>query len=544
MNLFVIFNVIFYALTIAGLYKLFEKARIQRPETYAWVKGWHALIPGYGWWVWLKIIGKPWWWLCFAPIPAFNIMVFGGMLIELTQSFRKNHTVSVLNDNKTETKKRPSANSSSSVSETAEVAPRSSVWEQLLIVIFPFAYLPFIGFKPEYKYIGASGKMKKKRKSIQREWSDAIIFAGVAATLIRTFLFEAYTIPTSSMEKSLLIGDYLFVSKFHYGSRVPMTPLAIPFAHQEFLGGKAYSELLSLPYMRIPGLQKIKNNDVVVFNYPGNMFNPEDPEFKRPVDKKTNYIKRCIGIPGDSLKVADAQVYINNKVLPFSNMGQHAYLVKTKNVPLCREVGRDMNNQPVTEIDESLLELDITECMPGDSSTYLIHTSEAKAAQLKTWSTVSNIQRINQTKGMIDPQRPLFPGNNKLFPWNIDNYGNLYIPKKGASIVMNEQTYTVYGKTIELFENAGKVTFENGTVKINGQAVSKYTFKYDYYFMMGDNRSNSLDGRFWGFVPETHVVGKAWMIFFSLKNKEFAINKGFFSRVRWNRLFNFVAYKK
>jgi len=533
MNLFVILNLIFYGLTVAGLYVLFEKARKAKPEMHSKVRGWHALIPGYGWWVWLQIIGKPWWWLLFVPLPAFNIMIFGGMLLELTQSFRKKHETKYVNE---EVK---------GVYVKREVAPRSTVWEQLLIVIFPFVYVPYLAFKPEYRYIGPSGKMKKEKKSWQREWADAIIFAGIAAVLIRSFLFEAFTIPTSSMEKSLLIGDYLFVSKFHYGARIPMTPLAIPFAHQEFLGMKAYTDAVSLPYYRLPALQKIKNNDVVVFNYPGNMFTPQDPEFSRPIDKKTNYIKRCVGIPGDSLKIVNGQVFINNKTLPFAKNGQHAYLVKTKNIPLSQASDmRDINGQVIYEPDETLLEIGITECYPGDSSTYLIHTSDEKADILKTWATVSSVRKLIQPAGIIDPQRPLFPGNNKLFPWNIDNYGSLYIPKKGTTISMNEQTFAMYGKTIELFEGVGKVTFDNGTIKINNSPVTKYTFKYDYYFMMGDNRSNSLDSRFWGFVPETHIVGKAWMIFFSLKNKEHSINKGFFSRVRWGRLFNFVAYKK
>ncbi len=350
-----------------------------------------------------------------------------------------------------------------------------------------------------------------RRKSKTREWFDAFIFAVIAATIIRTFLLEAFTIPTPSMEKSLLVGDFLFVSKINYGARTPMTPLSFPFAHQEMpiLGTKSYSEALTLPYYRLPGFSKIKNDDVVVFNYP--------MEDERPVDKKTHYIKRCIGIPGDTLLITDRVIRINNQVKPLPEGGQYLYQVNTN--------GTGFNPRVLEK-------LDITEGGPGNfEGEYRFFLTNKAAEELQKLPNVAKVEPFFQAKGVYEDY--IFPFNSAL-PWNIDNFGPLYIPKKGDQIELNAKNIALYKRCIEIYE--GNTFSQSGdVVYINNEPVKYYTFKMDYYFMMGDNRHNSADSRFWGFVPEDHIVGKAVFIWLSW-NK----NGSFFNKIRWSRLFSLI----
>lgn len=355
-------------------------------------------------------------------------------------------------------------------------------------------------------------KPTTEKKSPLREWIDAILFAVVAATIIRMFFIEAYTIPTSSMEKSLLIGDFLFVSKFNYGPRIPNTPLSFPFAHHTMplLGTQSYLEWIKLPYMRIPGFQKIKNDDVVVFNYPMEDF--------RPVDKRENYIKRCVAIGGDSLKVINGVVYINGKRQKDIEGMQYNYSLRTDGTGF---------NQKV------LAKLDVTE--GGQTSnfgdfTYTLTASNAE--KLKKFPNVKNLDVAWQAKGQYADY--IFP-NEPSLPWNVDNYGPLYIPKEGDKIELTPKNLAIYRRAIQVYEG-NKVEVVNGKVMINGSEASHYTFKMNYYFMMGDNRHNSADSRFWGFVPEDHVVGKALFIWLSLNSNENNIVK----KIRWNRFFKII----
>jgi signal peptidase I len=352
-------------------------------------------------------------------------------------------------------------------------------------------------------------KKGKAKKSALREWADAIVFAVIAATIIRWLLLEAFTIPTPSMEKSLLVGDFLFVSKIHYGPRTPKTPLQIPLTHQTIWGTNipSYVDWIQLPQFRFPGFTKIKRNDVVVFNYP--------PELEHPVDLKTNYIKRCVAISGDSIKVVDSQVYVNDEPSLNPPKMQTKHFVRTKDV---------INDRIFRKYD--ITDYNLT------NSGYLIHTTEENATLFEALPFVEDVQKVkaghDQTNPRVYPRSP-------LFAWNEDFYGAIWVPSEGTTIEINEKTLALYRDVILNYEHLEDVKVEDNKLIIDGKEVLNYTFKQDYYFMMGDNRHNSEDSRFWGFVPEDHVVGKAFFIWLSLDKYE-----SIFKKVRWSRLFNLI----
>ncbi|POY36565.1 signal peptidase I [Solitalea longa] len=362
-----------------------------------------------------------------------------------------------------------------------------------------------------WKKNGTTAAADSKKKSTAREWTDAIIFAVIAATLIRTFFIEAYTIPTPSMEKSLLVGDFLFVSKVNYGARTPMTPIAFPFAHHTILGMKAYSDVVQWDYHRIPGFQDIKNGDVVVFNYPVDV----DPAtgLPRPVDKRENYIKRCIAIAGDTISVIKGEAYVNGKPAPVQQQGQTDYTVQTD--------GTDLNRKTLQEMHIS-----------GDkisSNVYDLTMTPENAEKMKQFSSVKSVQKFVYPDSIADPS--IYP-QDAAFKWNVDNFGPLWVPKKGATLKLTKENIALYRHCINFYEK-NELKEQPDGFYINGKKTDSYTFKMNYYFMMGDNRHNSLDSRFWGFVPEDHVVGKALFIWMSYDSEG-----GFFSKIRWSRLFN------
>jgi signal peptidase I len=354
------------------------------------------------------------------------------------------------------------------------------------------------------------------KKSTGREWLDAAVFAIVAATIIRTFFIEAYTIPTPSMEKSLLVNDYLFVSKMHYGPRIPMTPLAIPFVHHTtpIVGGKSYIESVKWPYKRIWGFSQIERNDDMVFNW------PQDHENNRPVDKKENYIKRCVGLPGDTLEIKDRVLFIN---------GQPGY--KPKYQQFVYQVGMYPTGYDIgAEVADDLGLYNITNDRNEPIPNYYSLTDD----DVKNLKAIPNvIVRLADTfggrmnKGMA--QADIFTHDTTNFKWNQDNFGPMWIPKKGATVAITPQNIALYRTIITEYE--GHTLDETKfPFIIDGKVASTYTFAMNYYWLMGDNRHNSLDSRFWGFVPEDHVVGKAWFIWMSYDKHG----------IRWKRLLRSV----
>ncbi|MVM39011.1 signal peptidase I [Spirosoma sp. HMF3257] len=378
-------------------------------------------------------------------------------------------------------------------------------------------------------------KSLNPKKSPIREWFDSVLFAVIAATLIRFLTFEAYAIPTPSMENSLMVGDFLFVSKLHYGIRTPKTPLQVPLTHQKIWGTDipSYSTAIQLPIYRLPGFTHVKNGDVVVFNYPP----PKAGEPAYPTDLKTNFIKRCIGIPGDVVEVRQEQVYINGKVLPTPVRSETTYFVKTTEVlderffrkydivnDFKSPEGPFINWQPLEAYNESTK----TSSLVG----YRVNMTQEVKNKFAEFDWVKGIEPMREKGGEGAPG--IYGGS--AYPWNQDNFGPLTVPKKGITIPINKQTIAVYGPVIERYEENKKVELTPSGIHIDGQPITSYTFKQDYYFMMGDNRHNSEDSRYWGFVPEDHIVGKAVFVWMSID----PVPADIWHKVRWDRLFRVI----
>ncbi|MDR6806182.1 signal peptidase I [Dyadobacter sp. BE34] len=373
------------------------------------------------------------------------------------------------------------------------------------------------------KELTSSSVESKKKKSPAREWFDSILFAVVAATLIRWLFFEAFTIPTPSMENSLLVGDFLFVSKLHYGTRTPKTPLQVPLTHQTIWGTNipSYTSLIQLPQYRLPGFSEVKRGDVVVFNYP--------PELQHPVDLKTNYIKRCVGIPGDKVEVRDLQVYANGQAMENPPRMENEYFVATTTAVNEEKVFRDNG---ISEFN-SFTDGENDTIKGNEQMGYLVFTTTEIAAKLKTYDFVKSITLVKTDNGITEPM--LYP-NSSLFKWNRDNYGPITVPKEGMTVQLTPENVAMYGPVIKNYEDNEDVVVEEKSVKIGGKAITSYTFKQDYYFMMGDNRHNSADSRYWGFVPMDHIVGKAVFVWMSIDPNP----TSFFNKIRWSRIFRVI----
>jgi signal peptidase I len=361
---------------------------------------------------------------------------------------------------------------------------------------------------------------KKPQKPITktREWVNAITLAVVAATLIRWTTVEAYVIPTPSMENSALVGDFLFVSKLHYGTRTTGTPLQIPLTHQKIWGTniRAYLDWIELPAYRLPGFTKVKNGDVVVFNVPRV---GQNDGIEYPISLKNNYVKRCIGIPGDRIEVRQDQVYVNDVAMDNPEEMKYSYLVTSRN-----EIHkRNLVSLGLSTDDYFYL----GRAANGDAYYRMLLTAD-QVDDVKSQSYITSFR--DDYSRSAGPESDIFPEymNKK---WNGVNYGPLTIPAEGMTIALNDSTLGMYGETILLDEHLDNARIENGKLFIDGKEKSQYTFKQGYYFMMGDNRHNSLDSRYWGFVPEDHIVGKALFVWMSVDSEASFMNK-----IRWKRL--------
>ncbi|HZY79579.1 MAG TPA: signal peptidase I [Cyclobacteriaceae bacterium] len=339
----------------------------------------------------------------------------------------------------------------------------------------------------------------KKPVSKTREWFNSITFAVIAATLIRWTTVEAFVIPTPSMEGTALVGDFLFVSKFHYGTRTTTTPLQVPLTHQKIWGTNipSYLDWIELPVYRLPGISHVKKGDVVVFNVPRA---EENEGVEHPITLKSNYVKRCVAVGGDVLEVRDRQVFVNGEPLPTTAGMKWAYIV--------------VANEPISKKNLKRLGLSSNDVFTGNiNGMYRMLLTDEQASNIRGVSYIKSVTIDNSVDG--------------------NNFGPLTVPKEGMTMIVNDSTLARYGETIRLYDHNKNVKIENNKLFIDGKELTEYTFKQDYYFMMGDNRNNSHDSRYWGFVPDDHVVGKALFVWMSIDQEADLIDK-----VRWGRLFS------
>lgn len=490
-----------------GLAKMFQKAG---------VASWKAYVPFYNTWVMQELAQRPKHWVFWQLIPVVGWFITPGIFIEFVKLFG-----------------------------------RFSLGDHTLAALAAPVYFPYLGSSDKVRYIGPEG-VRRYVKPGWREWIDAAVFAIVAATLIRTFVFEAYTIPSGSMEKTLLVNDFLFVSKFSYGPRIPNTPLSIPFVHNYIPGSdrKSYTEIAKLPYIRWFA-SPVKRGDVVVFNFPAGdtvinrpeyqsfrpyydvvrqagagdeekgrqaiLANPEEyPLAIHPADKTDNYIKRCVAVAGDTLSIRNAVVYIDGKAQTPPPNSVMPYIVETN--------GQQMD--PDAMLEQYNIDINNPEqFQPGGGNLYQMWLTATAVEKLKGSPLVKAMEPRLVDTAYYDPSFNNYVIENG---WTIDNFGPIWVPQKGATMVLTPRLYSIYQRVIRVYEK-NDFYMRDGKFYLNGKVVDRYTFKMNYYWMMGDNRHGSQDSRFWGFVPEDRVVGKAWMIWFSWENGP-----------RWNRLFRIV----
>ena len=483
-----IFFLIIQVIHGLGTWKLYIKAGRQ---------AWEAFIPVYNAIVLMKILNRSVWWTILLFLPIINLIMFPVVWVETARSFGKN-----------------------------------TFLDTFLAVVTLGFYNYYLNYFLDLEHVKDRSLHPKSNAG---DWVNSILFAIVAATLVHTYFIQPYVIPSSSLEKSLLVGEFLFVSKFHYGARVPMTTVAAPMVHDTipFIKKKSYlfddhknssswKNKLQLPYMRIPGFEKIERNDIVVFNSPADtlfdMNNPNvDRNYYKPIDKKTNLVKRCVGIAGDSLEVRNGYVYINGKqnVLPDRAQLQFSYYVQPKTSQFSPKQMKDMYG--ITDPFGII----------NNQNTYkFVAISDEAMSKFKNHPNVVSVTPIVEEKGVRNPG--IFP-HSPDYNWNNDFFGPIYIPEAGKTIDINLEVLPLYKRVITEYEN-NDLRIEGDQIYINDKLANTYTFKQDYYWMMGDNRHNSLDARAWGFTPYDHVVGKPVFIWMSWDGKN----------PRWSRFFTTV----
>ena len=500
---------------------------------------WQALIPVYNAYVLMQIIRRPKWWVLLLFVPTINLIIFPVICVETLRSFGWNSTKNTM-----------------------------------LVIVSAGLYIYALNYSDNPKYIP---NRSLKPKTSFGETISSILFAIVAATIVHNYVIQPYIIPTGSLEKSLLIGDFLFVSKFHYGARVPMTAISLPMVHDTIplLKTRSYLKKPQLPYLRLPGVKKIKRNEIVVFSWPADtvrQFFVKEKRVDKPIDKKSNYVKRCVGVPGDTLEILNGFVYTNGSknILPDRAKVQYThYAYSQKGVSSRKLSSKGYSDYTRTYKIENISENTYKQILPyiigrkGNTiedfrvitgskglPTKLIYKTGLKVSEIlelkkeitltlreaenlrKVQGIDSVVRKINQVKV---PNEAFFP-NKVPFDWNEDNFGPIVVPQIGMTVDLNQKNLSIYKKIIGEYEGNTLELNQQG-VKINGEYSSKYTFKKDYYWMMGDNRHKSEDSRFWGFVPDDHIVGKPVFIWFSIKG----INDGIKNwKVRWDRVFTTV----
>lgn len=481
-----IFFLVVQVIHFLGTWKLYVKAGR---------KAWEAAVPVYNAVILMQIINRPKWWVVLLFIPIVNLIMFPVVWVEILRSFGK-----------------------------------KTVTDTVLGVVTLGLYIYYINYFENVTYIP---NRSLKPTSEAGETVSSILFAVVVATIIHTYFIQPFTIPTSSLEKTLLVGDFLFVSKVNYGARIPQTAVAFPMVHDTipFAKVKSYTKFPQIPYMRLPGFEKPDHNDIMVFNWPIDtvyqFFDKSGRRADKPVDKKSNYVKRTVGLPGDDLQIKDGVVYINNKVLDLGDRAkiQYSYNVKTNGTPL--------------DVNFLIKELHVTDGVQQISQdTYRIFALTSEGAErLKQLSSVTEVTKIINQGTEFHPvsNRPaIFPHNK---PWSNDNLGPIHIPAKGDVVQLNHETLPMYKAIIKDYEH-NTLEEKDGTIYINGKPATNYTIEQDYYYMMGDNRHNSEDSRYWGFVPADHIVGKPVFIWMSL-DPNIPFGKAF-DKIRWERLFTTV----
>lgn len=540
----IIFILVIQLIHFLGTWKLYVKAGR---------KAWEAAIPIYNGVILMKIINRPWWWVILLFIPIINLLMFPVVWVETIRSFGK-----------------------------------SSLLDTWLVILTLGFYLYYLNYVEDVSYIE---DRSLKPKTGLGEWVSSIVFAIVAATFVHTYFIQPYVIPTGSLERTLRIGDFLFVSKFHYGARVPMTTLAAPMVHDTLPILKTRSYLadvnpetyktswinkLQLPYMRLPGFERVEKNDIVVFSLPADtlyQFFRADKAVRKPIDKKSNYVKRCVGTPGDSLAVIDGFVHINGERLKLSDRAKpmYNYEVFAKN---------GVSSRYLEEVDAAdylrkYIATTITETQYNAIAPYVLGANRTQDGKIELITEEKGIptELIRQLRLSLTEEKPrsrianmtdemvaelrdnpaidsvvmtlepkgtyggAFPQKPNLYPWNNDNFGPIYIPEAGATVEINSKTIPLYKKIIRDYEhNDVKVT--GNKVFINGEEANSYTFKQDYYWMMGDNRDHSEDSRTWGYVPADHIVGKPVFLWMSFDNFTEGIANW---RPRWERIFTTVG---
>lgn len=531
----IIFILIVQLIHFLGTWKLYVKAGR---------KAWEAAVPIYNAIVLMQIIRRPKWWVVLLFIPIINLLMFPVVWVETIRSFGKN-----------------------------------SLLDTWLVILTLGFYIYYINYATDVKYIEDRSLHPKTGLG---EWVSSIVFAIVAATFVHTYFIQPYVIPTGSLEKTLLVGDFLFVSKFHYGARTPMTTIAAPMVHDTLplVGTKSYLSKPQLPYFRLPGFQKIKRNDIVVFSWPADtvrQFHVSQEGVRKPIDKKSNYVKRCVGLPGDTLSITNGYVHINGKqnVLPSRAKPMYFHTVTTKgsldnttlrllgrknkiNYSALRIPRETFKKDRVDELIETkrrqnILRLDEIK----SDSTYIYYLggiSDQRVAKFLEAEYVKNISFFNLTEAeakaadksskivsiekfsYTSPSTDNFP-QDANHAGTVDNFPALYIPKKGSTIALNAKNLPLYKKILKEYE--GNTVSQNGNqISINGKVTDSYTFQQDYYWMMGDNRHSSEDSRAWGFVPENHIVGKPVFVWMSIDG----INDGISNwKFRWDRIFTTVG---